>query len=94
MQRVWFHGTNKNNIDKIRKNGFKIGTYFARHMEDAVKFGGPYVFSVNAVFKPRRRNNWQVTCANAIPRTSIIGYCYVQGTRKLRKSLNNWDFGE
>ena len=26
--------------------GFNIGTYFADHLEDAIAFGGPYVFFV------------------------------------------------
>ena len=42
-----YHGTNtKKNQQLIIKNGFKDGTYFARHMEDALEYGGEYIFTV------------------------------------------------
>lgn len=41
-----WHGTNKQNADKIKKEGFNEGSYFARHLEDALTFGGLYVFRV------------------------------------------------
>jgi len=44
--KLWYHGTNKESASKILKNGFKEGTYFARHLEDALGFGGEYVFEV------------------------------------------------
>ena len=43
---VAFHGTTKQNANKILKSGFDINTYFARHLEDAIEFGGKYVFYV------------------------------------------------
>lgn len=69
-QRVWFHGTNYRTALKIEKEGFRAGTYFARHMEDAVEFGGPCIFWVRVQFvsTPLR---WQVCSANKIPASAI-----------------------
>lgn len=44
--RICFHGTTKENADKILIEGFNVGTYFANHLEDALAFGGEYVFFV------------------------------------------------
>lgn len=71
MQSVWFHGTNKHNSVLIRKNGFRTGTWFARHMEDAIEFGGPYVFYVNVTFPGYKPYKWQVCSSNKIPAKSI-----------------------
>ena len=43
---ICFHGTNKRTVKRILREGFRKGTYFARHLEDALEFGGPFVFSV------------------------------------------------
>ncbi len=44
--RICFHGTTKENADKILVEGFNVGTYFANHLECALEFGGEYVFFV------------------------------------------------
>lgn len=43
---ICFHGTSKSTAERILKVGFQKGTYFARHLETALSFGGPYVFYV------------------------------------------------
>ncbi len=43
---ICFHGTTKKNAEKILSSGFNIGTWFALHLEDALEFGGEYVFQV------------------------------------------------
>jgi len=61
---IWYHGTSNKNAKTIYRAGcFKAGTWFARHLEDAVEFGGPYVFAVRVRFKTRK---WQVCCLNKI----------------------------
>ncbi len=45
--RICFHGTNKDAAEKILTEGFNVGTYFARHLEDALEFGGDSVFCVD-----------------------------------------------
>ena len=44
--RICYHGTNQEAGEAIQKEGFRVGTYFAAHLEDALTFGGPYVFEV------------------------------------------------
>ncbi len=70
-QDIWFHGTNYHNALKIERNGFRVGTWFARHMEDAVAFGGSCVFWVRVKFD-RVPLRWQVHCTNSIPASAII----------------------
>lgn len=43
---IVFHGTNEDNVNAILANGFNSGTYFAAHLEDALEFGGSWVFEV------------------------------------------------
>jgi len=67
--RIVFHGTHKKEIaDKIMKEGFAKGTYFAKHLEDAICFGGKYVFYVVLEVY---NNNWQFVCKRKIPPTRI-----------------------
>lgn len=71
MQKIWYHGTtSKRKAASIRRTGFRAGSWFARHMEDAVKFGGKYVFSVRVRFD-RTPLRWQVQCINEIPASAI-----------------------
>jgi hypothetical protein len=76
-QTVWFHGTSAENVEIIHREGFREGTWFARHMEDAVAFGGNHVFSVQVAFNVEV-DRWQVCCSNAlapcqIEKLTIIG---------------------
>jgi hypothetical protein len=64
-QSVWFHGTSPENAAIIERDGFKEGTWFARHMEDAVEFGGPVVFFVGVRFSEAPLK-WQVCSSNHI----------------------------
>ena len=41
-----WHGTTKNSAESILINGFNKMTYFSAHLEDAVGYGGQYVFRV------------------------------------------------
>jgi hypothetical protein len=73
---IWFHGTNKTNAESIFKNGFEIGTWFARHLEDALAFGGNHVFEValdeNKVNDPEV--SWQLHTLEKIGPELIIAY--------------------
>jgi hypothetical protein len=71
-QELWFHGTIEEHVATIERDWFCEGTWFAAHMEDAVKFGGPIVFSVKVRFPKERVYDWQVCCANAIPPAAIV----------------------
>lgn len=73
---ILFHGTKYKSVaDKIMVKGFKKRTYFAKHLEDAVEFGGKYVFEV--VFRESELpDNWQVICLNPVPVNRIVELTY------------------
>ncbi len=53
--KLCFHGTRKENVKSILEIGFNVGTYFAYHLEDAIEFGGEYIFMVE--FDETKFNN-------------------------------------
>ena len=63
---IWFHGTDRATAQKILKNGFKKGTHFASHLEDALEFGGDHVFEVALPYTPKDPNAWQVCIPKAL----------------------------
>ena len=65
-----YHGTTKNNIESILKNGFKKRTYFALHLEDALEFGGVYIFRVG--FNSPLSFDWQFRVIKNVPAKRII----------------------
>ncbi len=73
---TWFHGTNTEIAALIRLEGFKEDTWFSRHMEDAVKFGGPHVFVVKMMID-NAPLDWQIHMANALPPSIIVEEKYV-----------------
>ncbi len=69
---ICYHGTDRATAEQISLTGFRKGTYFARHLEDALGFGGGYVFYVR--FEEDRFNNsnmepnwWQFHLAEHVP---------------------------
>ncbi len=67
--KIMFHGTNAENAAKIMKDGFAVGTFFARHLEDALHFGGDYIFEV--YFETTPTNYWEYICDSIIPPSDI-----------------------
>ena len=64
-RRMYYHGTSKENADKILESGyFEQWTYFADNLADAIGYGGNYVFAV--WFEPDEKNfthsDWQFRC--------------------------------
>ena len=53
---ICWHGTDEATAQIILREGFKPYTHFAAHMEDAIAFGGPFVFDVIFDEAPP---NWQ-----------------------------------
>lgn len=68
---VLYHGTKFKYIaDSILRNGFEPWTYFSKDLNDAIYFGGKYVFLV--VFnKADLPDNWQVRCESRVSPTRI-----------------------
>ena len=63
-QQIHWHGTWKEQADAILREGFAPNTHFAMHMEDALAFGGPFVFEVWFDFKSV---DWQFVSDSVIP---------------------------
>ena len=68
---IFYHGTTKANAEIIKKEGFKRGTFFAPHLEEAVGFGGPYVFEVS-IKLDCKHTYWEYVSAKRIPVRQII----------------------
>ena len=69
-QTIWYHGTSQENVCSILAHGFREGTWFARHIEQALKSGGSEIFGVRVAFEAAP-SKWQVCASNPIPASSI-----------------------
>ena len=86
VNRIWYHGTTPSNYFRIKQDGgFRAGTWFARHMEDAREFGGSIILKVS-IFFDVYESQWQVCTKNAIPISAIIDTFTVY--RKMRGKKN------
>jgi hypothetical protein len=69
--RIWFHGTDKVAAEKIAAQGFMPNSWFAGHLEDAIEFGGSFVFMVLLDYEPRIDGGWQMCVGPAVPVQAI-----------------------
>ena len=73
---IAYHGTNRKNAASIKREGFKRKTYFARHMEDALEFGGKHIFAVKFSDDPVQwkggLDGWQFWISMPIAPTAIV----------------------
>ena len=58
-QVIYYHGTKVDNYVQIIQEGFRPGTFFARHLEDALEFGGSVVFRVVFSKEEVANQDWQ-----------------------------------
>jgi len=70
--RICWHGTSAENAKAILHRGFRPGTYFARHLEDAVGYGGAYVFEVTFPRNFVEQFGWQFTNDKPVPASRIV----------------------
>lgn len=100
--RICYHGTTKANADCIAKDGFRAGTYFAYHLEDATGFGGEYIFEVAFPEGAEARDGWQFTWPRVVPPSRIVAHYRLRKTPisendELRKTVFNagraWKLG-
>lgn len=68
---ICYHGTCKKAAAGILKEGFWADTWFATHLNDAVKFGGSYVFEVEFEDDPVLKD-WQFHHPQPIPTKRIV----------------------
>ena len=58
--KIYYHGTSKENSESILEEGFRKGSWFAMHLEDAFFYGGPYIFEVEMdIDKEELTYDWQ-----------------------------------
>jgi hypothetical protein len=75
---IAYHGTMSREIaDKILKEGFKVGTWFAKkNLADALVHGGPYIFTVEfdpAGFKGEKfEGDWQFWLRDSLGPEAIV----------------------
>jgi len=55
------------------KDGFRPGTYFGEHLEDAVWYGGGFVFEVAFPADWTSEAGWQMTVPDRVPPSRIVG---------------------
>jgi len=96
LERVWvkcicYHGTNKKAAEFILNEGFKPDTWFARHLEDAISYGGNHIFEV--MFKVKGLPpNWQFRNLERVSVSRIVAYYIVDkvtifSNEKLREEI-------
>ena len=92
---IWYHGTNAEAAQQIMREGFRPGTNFASHLEDALGYGGLHVFDV-ALREPRGEERWQWDCLEAVPPESIVRYRVVRPPAAVfeNEQLNEYVFQE
>jgi hypothetical protein len=71
--KIWYHGTTEDAARSILREGFRAGTYFAEHLEDAVWFGGGFVFEVAFPATWTSEAGWQMTVAERFSPDRIVG---------------------
>lgn len=83
---ILYHGTSMELAAKIKKTGFKKDSYFSKHLEDAIAFGGSIVFEV--LFKDSELpNNWQVKVSTRVDKSRICVFGQYVHHRRVNEKL-------
>ena len=69
---ICFHGTDEISAAEIRREGFSEGTFFSKHLEDALEFGGPWVFGVCFDEDKLSPGCWKFRISNGKPCGDIV----------------------
>lgn len=67
---LWYHGTNKEEANVILKEGFKVGTFFSKHMESALQYGGEYMFVI--FFEENPTEYWEFVSNEVVLPSEIL----------------------
>jgi hypothetical protein len=75
--KICYHGTDEEAARSILVEGFRPDTWFAQHLEDALAYGGPWVFEV--VFPDDVQEcGWQFHHLQPIPEDRIISLIHFE----------------
>lgn len=77
MQVICYHGTKAEAAVAIQQKGFRPWTHFARHLENAIDYGGLHVFDVVFDDPPE---NWQFHNRETVSPNRITRYRVFQET--------------
>jgi len=88
---ICFHGTDSANVPHIRREGFREGTFFAKHLEDALEFGGRWVFQVCFDEEKLPPGCWQFRITESRSQTQIVRLIHY---REIEQVFENSDLRE
>lgn len=88
---ICFHGTDSANASRIMRTGFKQGTFFAKHLEDALGFGGRWVFQVCFDLDELPPGCWQFRIRDSRSKTEIVRLTHYA---KIQEVFENRDLRE
>lgn len=77
---IWYHGTDGEAAEKIRRDGFRPHTYFSRHLEDALEFGDGHIFEVMFPKDVWSEAGWQMRWPEHRGPESIVAYYVLEKT--------------
>lgn len=80
---ICFHGTEAVNATNILVDGFKKGTYFAKHLEDALEFGGLWVFQACFDEEQLPPGCWQFRIRENKSHTDIVRLTFFGGIEEM-----------
>ena len=83
-QRIYYHGTNRSAVLEIQKVGFSPGTYFADGLQDALGYGGDWVFEV--ILPERPGAGWQIIEPHRVPPKQIVSLTQYTASVKLNNA--------
>lgn len=90
LEVICYHGTDQDGYRAISAGGFKEHTFFALHLEDAIGFGGPYVFGVafpeEVKFGRETGDEWQFCAHDGVPKERIVYARYYRVVNLMRNS--------
>ncbi len=71
---ICYHGTTAENAESIRREGFRVGTWFAMKREDSLAVGGPVILAVELDERKLSDDvDWQFHTLEPIPASAIVG---------------------
>lgn len=88
---ICFHGTDSATASEIMQEGFSKGTFFAKHLEDALGFGGMCVFQVCFDVDKLPPGCWQFRITERKSHADIVALIHYA---EIREIYNNSDLRE
>lgn len=85
---ICFHGTDQEAAWTIRAEGFRVGTFFAKHLEDALEYGGNWVFQVCFDEERIRPGCWQFIIKDVKPYSDVVSLTHYRDIKKFYENAD------